>query len=87
MTFPTPKRPMANDTAPGIVHYAVTPADNAALPHGVARKLYVLTPGNLVVEDCNGTKVTYPVTAGQVLEFAAWGVDATNTTATCVAWY
>lgn len=70
---------------PATRHYAITPSDAVDLPV-IPRYLYVLTSGNLSLVDEKGTAITYPVTAGQRLEFRATRVRATGTTATVAGW-
>lgn len=50
------------------------------------RFLYVMTDGNLEIIDEDDTSVTYPVTAGQKIEFRAAAVGS-GTTADVAAWY
>jgi len=38
------------------------------------------------VRDSQDVVIVYPVTAGQVLQFSALGVEATGTTADVVGW-
>lgn len=71
-------------TSPATRHAAVTPDDDEDLPF-IARALYVLTDGDLVVR-VQSVDITYPVFAGQVLSIRAVRILATGTTATCVAW-
>lgn len=70
-------------TAPATRHYAITAADTdlAVVP----RALYVLTAGDLVIRDEQGTDITYPVTAGQLIVFRGRQVRAAST-ATVVGW-
>ena len=72
-----------NVFGPGTRHYTITAADSdlAVRP----RALYVLTDGDLVLRDEQGTDITYPVTAGLVLPFRATQVRSTST-ATVVGW-
>lgn len=73
------------ETAPADEHFTITPADAVDLPVR-PRALYVMTAGNLKVRDRKGVMITYAVTAGQVLDFRAQGIEATGTTATVVGW-
>lgn len=66
-------------------HFAITPANGVDLAY-IPRALYVLTSGNLAIRDKLGAILVYPVTAGQVIDFRAVGIEATNTTATVVGW-
>lgn len=66
-------------------HVAITPSD--VTEYKTLRALYVLTDGNLNLEDKLGTQLVYPVTAGQVLPLSVVKVLATSTTATCIGWY
>ena len=66
-------------------HFPITPQDNVDLPRR-PRALYIKTSGNIVLRDKAGATATYPVTAGQVLDFRAVGVEATGTTATAIGW-
>jgi hypothetical protein len=72
-----------NVFGPATRHYAITAADSdlAVRP----RALYVLTDGDLVLRDEQGTDITYPVTAGSVLTIRAIQVRAAST-ATVVGW-
>lgn len=70
---------------PATRHHAITPSDATDLAV-IPRYLYVLTSGNLSLVDEKGTAITYPVTAGQRLEFRATRVRATGTTATVAGW-
>lgn len=73
-------------TAPADEHFAIAPADGVDLPVK-PRALYVLSAGNVKIRDRKGVMVTYAVTAGQVLDFRAAGIEATGTTATLVGWF
>lgn len=72
-------------TSPVNNHASVTPSDAEDLPVR-PRALYILTDGNLAVR-MNGVNIVYPVFAGQVMPVRAERVLATDTTATCVAWW
>jgi len=63
---------------------AVTKSDtvNMAEP---SKALYVLTTGNLSVVTSGGGTAILPVTAGQILTLQVSRVNATASTATCVA--
>ncbi len=50
------------------------------------RALWCQTAGNLVIEDANGTALSYAVQAGQILPFRAARIRATGTTATVYGW-
>lgn len=50
------------------------------------RGVMVTASGDAVLQDSNGTEITYPVTAGQTLSFRPHRSMA-GTTATLVAWY
>jgi hypothetical protein len=71
--------------SPATRHYAITPSDTVDIPQR-PRMIYILTTGNIAIRDELGTVLTYPVTAGQVMQFRGTRVMATNTTATAVAW-
>lgn len=63
---------------------AITANDSADIAK-TFRGLYVLTSGNLAVQLMRDTApTTIPVTAGQVLNFSAKRIFATNSTATVV---
>ena len=70
--------------SPATRHYAITPNDSTPMANR-PRALYVLTTGNLVLQDELGTSLTYPVVAGQVVTFRALYVK-TASTATVVGW-
>jgi hypothetical protein len=62
---------------------AVTPADNTALPQGIAKRLYVGGAGDVTVVTLAGTVATYKaVPVGTYLRVFVQGVQATGTTAT-----
>jgi hypothetical protein len=66
---------------------AVTPDDDADLPDGVCKSVYVLTDGNLEVQAENDSAaVTIPVTAGMHIPVMAKRI-LEDTTATVVAFY
>lgn len=71
--------------APATRHRAVTPSDTVALDP-LPRALVALTSGTVAIRDAAGTSITYPVLAGQVIDFRAAYVLATGTTATVAAW-
>lgn len=75
-----------NNPNPADRHAAITPSDSTVL-NPIPRALRVTVAGNLVLEDADGTAITYPVSAGDIIPFRATKVRATNTTATVVAWY
>lgn len=75
----------ASLTSPGELHYVVTPSDSADLDPR-PRALKCLTSGNVAIRDVAGTDITYPVEAGEILEFRAVRVLASGTTATVAAW-
>lgn len=66
MNIPSPSR-----------HQAITPSDSTTYTR--MKAIVCLTAGNLVVHDAAGTSVTYPMTAGQRLEFEASRVMAATT--------
>jgi hypothetical protein len=72
-------------TSPAISHFPITPADGVDLPTR-PRVLKALTSGNVAVRDQAGVVIVYPVFAGDVLQFAPVGVEATGTTATVAGW-
>lgn len=66
---------------------AVTPDDDADLPDGVCKAVYILADGNLEVLAMNDTsEVTIPVTAGMLIPIMAKRI-LESTTATVVALY
>ncbi|MEO3415048.1 hypothetical protein AAFO92_10355 [Roseovarius sp. CAU 1744] len=71
--------------SPGEAHYVVSPSDTTDLDPR-PRALKCIASGTVVVRDRTGTDVTYPIEAGEVLEFRATRVLATGTTAVVVAW-
>lgn len=74
-------------TAPARSIRAVTPDDDADLPDGVCKSIYVLVDGNLEVLAANDTEsVTIPVTAGMLIPIMAKRIME-DTTATVVALY
>lgn len=48
-------------------HMAVTPDDDTDLPGREPWVIYVLTDGNVEVNDCFGATVTYALTAGDIV--------------------
>jgi len=64
---------------------SITPSDVTVLRS--VRALYVLTDGNLNLEDSSGNQIVFPVTTGQVLPVQPSKVLSTSTTATCAALY
>ncbi len=75
----------ASLTSPGEAHYVVSPSDSSDLDPR-PRALKCIASGTVAVRDVAGTDVTYPVEAGEVLEFRAVRVLETGTTAVVVAW-
>lgn len=73
-------------TGPCTAGFAVTPSDSTVFEQP-PRELYILTSGNLAIVMMNDFTVTLPVTAGQTLFYRVKKVNATNTTATCCAFY
>jgi hypothetical protein len=71
-------------TSPGDRHYTVAASSTPLDPK--PRGLYVSVSGNVVMEDDQGTSITYPVAAGTVLPFRPYKVTALGG-ATLVAWY
>ena len=71
-------------SSPASKHRAVTPSDSTILDP-MPRAIVALTAGNVVIQDGAGTSVTYPVLAGDRLDFRAYRIMAA-TTATVVAW-
>lgn len=59
----------------------VTASDSTVTDY---RSLYVLTDGNLNLEDELGNTEIFPVTTGQVLPVQPKKVMSTSTTATCL---
>lgn len=72
-------------TSPAYGHFGITPSDTVDLPVR-PRALVALTAGNLALRDALGVVITYPVAAGQVVDFRAVRVMATGTTATVAGW-
>jgi hypothetical protein len=72
-------------TSPGEAHRAVVPSDDDDLDPR-PRCLKCIADGDVAVRDKNGVDITYPMLAGELLEFRAVRVLATGTTATVVAW-
>ncbi|WP_282095672.1 spike base protein, RCAP_Rcc01079 family [Epibacterium ulvae] len=66
-------------------HFPITPQDDVDLAIR-PRVLKVLSEGTVSIRDAAGTVLSYPVTAGELLQFSAVGVEATGTTATVVGW-
>lgn len=76
-------------SAPARSIRAVTPDDDADLPDGVCKSIYVLTDGNLELvaeRDDVDDAVTVPVTAGMIVPVRARRVME-DTTATVLALY
>ena len=71
-------------SGPAVRHRAVTPSDSTILDP-MPRAIVALTAGNVVIQDVLGTSITYPVLAGDRLDFRAYRIMAA-TTATVVAW-
>ncbi|WP_210527341.1 spike base protein, RCAP_Rcc01079 family [Rubellimicrobium arenae] len=71
--------------SPGDRHQPITPSDTLAVSPR-PRALWCQTSGDLVIEDCDGTQLSYAVTAGQILPFRAARILATGTTATVYGW-
>lgn len=84
MTKPT--FTIENNASPATRHFAITPSDATVLDP-IPRAFKVTVAGNLALADADGTAITYPVLAGEIIPFRATKVMATNTTATVVAWY
>ena len=76
MTKPTFN--VVNNSNPADRHMAITPSDSTVLDP-IPRALKVTVAGNLAIADADGTAVTYPVSAGDIIP--------TGTTAIVVAWY
>lgn len=75
-----------NLTSPAVAHYVIAPSDGADLPVR-PRALYINTGGTAVLQDADGTAISYTVTAGTILSLRPVRVRATGTTAQLVAWY
>lgn len=75
-----------NNPNPADRHFAITPSDSTVLSP-TPRALRVTVSGNLALADADGTAITYPVLAGDIIPFRATKVLSTGTTATVVAWY
>jgi hypothetical protein len=72
-------------TSPAAQHFVIVPADGVPLPVR-PRVLRILTSGDIVLRDEKDQVITYPVLAGETLQFSAVGIEATGTTATAVGW-
>ncbi|WP_278922935.1 MULTISPECIES: spike base protein, RCAP_Rcc01079 family [Pseudophaeobacter] len=72
-------------TSPATHHFTIAPADGTDLPTR-PRVLRALTSGDVALRDAAGMVITYPVAAGETLQFSAVGVEATGTTAVLVGW-
>lgn len=75
----------ASLTSPGEAHYLVVPSDTQDLDPR-PRALKCIGAGAVAIRDAKGTDITYPVEAGEVLEFRAVRILASGTTAVLVAW-
>ncbi len=71
--------------SPGDRHAAVVPSDTLPLDPR-PRALWCQVDGDVVIEDRDGTVLTYTLVAGQVVPFRAVKVRATGTTATVYGW-
>jgi hypothetical protein len=78
-TFQPNLEPPARRHAP-ITPHNTNPVD--PLP----RAIKCISDGDAVIEDVDGTVVTYPMTAGEELPFRAY-IVRTTTIATLVAWW
>jgi hypothetical protein len=72
---------IASQTGPANTLKPVVPADDADLPDGLARSLYVAGAGTLVVRDSQGNQVMLVSGSGQYHPIRVKRVLATNTTA------
>lgn len=64
-------------------HQAIVPSDSTLLEGFSA--IVCLTPGNLIMQGVEGVSITYPLTAGQRLEFSPRKIMAA-TTGTYAGW-
>lgn len=74
---------------PARYHAVITPSDTTDLPTQ-PRAIVALVAGNIALQDEAGTSVTYPVNAGDRLDFAATRVLATGTSVTAgniIGWW
>lgn len=77
---------MSKRAEPASRWISITNSDTVEIPADV-RSLYVLTSGNLILEDITGNTETFPVTAGQVIPCQPVKILATGSTATALALY
>ena len=73
---------IASQTGPANTIRPVVPTDEADLPDGLARSLYVAGAGTLVVRDAHGNEAMLVSGAGQYHPIRVARVLASNTTAT-----
>ena len=67
------------------IHVAIVPLDATDLSPLQIRSIVCLTAGTIVMQDSAGTNISYPMTAGQVLNFGPKRV-MTATTGTYAGW-
>jgi len=75
---------------PGTIHYSVAAGANTTLGDTAngrpfPRFIYVTQNGNLNMLDDSNTWITYPVTAGQIINFRAQAIGP-STTANVICW-
>lgn len=71
------------NTAPAMEAAAVTPNNDADLPNGICRALYIGSGGNVVLDTRNNTSITFAgLQAGTILPLNVRRVRSTSTTAT-----
>lgn len=71
------------NTAPAMEAAAVTPNNDADLPNGICRALYIGGGGNVVLDTLNNTSITFAgLQAGTILPLNVRRVRAASTTAT-----
>jgi hypothetical protein len=63
-------------------HFDITPSNTVPLPRPMI--LYCVADGDVVVEDKDGTQITYSMVVGQVLPLQVEKVRATGTSASVV---
>lgn len=84
MPFLTPNQSLNSaDSAPAMEAAAVTPNDNADLPNGICRALYIGGGGTVVLDTYNNTSITFAgLQAGTILPVEVKRVRSGSTTAT-----
>ena len=73
------------NTAPAMEAAAVTPNNDADLPNGICRALYIGGGGTVVLDTANNTSLTFAgLQAGTILPLNVRRVRSTSTTATSI---